>query len=108
MGCIDLTKQPPVIHNNCESCDLCWLICPMDAVVDADTDLNTFKPEFSKDKDHPFLRDLAEAEAKGKFRRLVPMDKVGWNNFLIYHPAPRVVLDKEDFPYAVKNTLKTW
>lgn len=103
MDCIDLTQNPPVIHNNCESCGLCWLICPMDAVVDTQLDLQNFKPEFSKDRDHPFIRDLAEAEAKGKFRRLVPIEKVGWDNFLIYHPAPRVVLNEEDYPYNVKD-----
>jgi formate hydrogenlyase subunit 6/NADH:ubiquinone oxidoreductase subunit I/flavodoxin len=103
MQCIDLTQNPPVIHNNCESCGLCWLICPTDAIVDKRLDVNSFKPEFSKDKPHPFVRDLAEAEVKGKFRRLVPVDKIGWDNFLIFHPAPRVVLNEEDYPYEVNK-----
>jgi len=30
-------------------------------------------------RDHPYLRLLAEAEAKGRFRRLVSLDEVGWD-----------------------------
>jgi len=30
MNAIDLTKTPPVVHENCEGCDVCWCICPVD------------------------------------------------------------------------------
>jgi ferredoxin len=29
---IDLTKNPPVIHNNCEAEALCWGVCPYNAI----------------------------------------------------------------------------
>jgi ferredoxin/flavodoxin len=29
---IDLTKNPPVIHNNCEAEGLCWGVCPYNAI----------------------------------------------------------------------------
>jgi MinD superfamily P-loop ATPase len=32
MTAIDLTKKPPVIHNNCEAEALCWGVCPYNAI----------------------------------------------------------------------------
>jgi hypothetical protein len=32
------------------------------------------------EKQHPFLKLLEEAEAEGRFRRLVPLDQIGWDN----------------------------
>jgi NAD-dependent dihydropyrimidine dehydrogenase PreA subunit len=29
---IDLTKNPPVFHNNCEAEALCWGVCPYNAI----------------------------------------------------------------------------
>jgi ferredoxin len=33
MDAIDLTKKPPVFHNRCEGCDLCWCICPVEGAL---------------------------------------------------------------------------
>ena len=32
MKSIDLSKKPFVRHKNCEGCDLCWSVCPEDAI----------------------------------------------------------------------------
>lgn len=30
MDAIDFSVSPPVVHENCEGCDVCWCICPVD------------------------------------------------------------------------------
>jgi hypothetical protein len=51
--------------------------------------------EETKDQ-HPFVKLLAEAEAKGRFRRLVPLDRVGWNNPVYKNPNhPRFVIEED-------------
>jgi flavodoxin/formate hydrogenlyase subunit 6/NADH:ubiquinone oxidoreductase subunit I len=105
MQCIDLTQNPPVIHNYCEHCGICGLICPEDAIVTDRDETHGTAPEFSPGNlDHFFIRHLAEAEAAGKFRRLVPMEEIGWDNYLRDHPAPRFVINEEDYPFDVKES----
>jgi flavodoxin/formate hydrogenlyase subunit 6/NADH:ubiquinone oxidoreductase subunit I len=102
MEAIDLTQNPPVFHSRCEGDNLCFSICPEDAIETDLFEARGSEPEFSKDNlDHGFLKALEKAEAEGKFRRLVPLDEVGWDNFLYYYPAPRLVL--EEFPYDVRE-----
>jgi flavodoxin/NAD-dependent dihydropyrimidine dehydrogenase PreA subunit len=31
-SCIDLTRNPPIIHNRCENESLCWGVCPENAI----------------------------------------------------------------------------
>ncbi len=87
MHSIDFSVTPPVFKWNCEGDDLCWIICPEGAIEI--TNLETThaamaaRPAEDREHDHPFLKLLAEAEAKGRFRRLTPLDKIGWDN-LIY------------------------
>jgi hypothetical protein len=39
---------------------------------------------------------LAEAEAKGRFRRLMPLDKIGWDNIIYKNPKhPRLMIEEE-------------
>jgi ferredoxin/flavodoxin len=30
MDAIDFSHDPPVVHENCEGCDVCWCICPVE------------------------------------------------------------------------------
>ncbi len=94
MNSIDFSVNPPQFKYNCEGDDLCWVICPEGAIEITNLEethgalyrMGGGKDDHSR---HPFLRLLAEAEAKGKFRRLVPLDKVGWDNPVMYmkkHP----------------------
>jgi hypothetical protein len=51
------------------------------------------------DTEHGFNQNLVEAEAEGRFRRLVPIDKLGFDNTIFMNPnVPRLVLKEGDWP----------
>jgi Fe-S-cluster-containing hydrogenase component 2/flavodoxin len=86
MDCIDFSEDPPVFTHACEGDDLCWLICPYGAIEItnlADTHAKMWE-HFAESREdpenHPFLQLLREAEAAGRFRRLVPLSDIGWDN----------------------------
>lgn len=93
MNSIDFSVNPPVFKLSCETDDLCLVICPKGAIempnVDTTHALMGAKKE---DKDHPFVKMLEEAEAEGRFRRLIPMDKIGWDT-PIYKIKKRPIFD---------------
>jgi ferredoxin len=98
MNSIDFSVPPPVVKLSCEGDDLCWVICPQGAIEITNLDSTHARLVMSEEtKDnHPFVRLLAEAEAKGRFRRLVPLDKVGWNNPVYKNPShPRFVIEED-------------
>ncbi len=96
MQSIDFSVIPPVFKKNCEGDDLCWVICPNDAIEITNISTTHEPMTMTSLDDHPFLNMIAEAEAKGKFRRLVPLDKVGVNNIIWKNPnAPRFTIDHE-------------
>lgn len=86
MDCIDFSQEPPVFTHACEGDDLCWTICPEGAIEIVNLDVTHAKmwEGFRRAKDdregHPFLELLREAEARGKFRPLVSMDEIGWDD----------------------------
>ena len=95
MDCIDFSVLPPMIKRSCEGDDLCWVICPHDAIEITNLDATHARMVKGKE-DHPFVRLLAEAEAQGRFRRLVPLDGVGWDNPVYKNPNhPRFVIEEE-------------
>lgn len=79
MNSIDFSQNPPVFKNNCEKDDLCWVICPEVAIEIANLEATHGAMQMTN-AEHGFNKLLEEAEKKGKFRRLVPLDKIGWNN----------------------------
>ena len=100
MQCIDLTQTPPVFKKSCEGDDLCWVICPNNAIeiLNIDTTHGPMAPTTREDiENHGFVKNLAEEEKKGNFRRHVPIDEIGINN-IIYKStnAPRFVIDHEE------------
>ncbi|MEM3697321.1 MAG: EFR1 family ferrodoxin [Candidatus Bathyarchaeia archaeon] len=81
MDSIDFTTRPPTFKYNCEGCDLCWAICPSGAVEIknlAETHGLMVERMEKREGEHEFLKLLAEAEAKGRFRRLIPIEKIDW------------------------------
>jgi len=86
MDCIDFSQAPPVFTHACEGDDLCWVICPEGAIEITnleDTHVKLwegFLRGMQGKEDHFFFSMLDEAEAKGRFRRLVPLSEVGWDN----------------------------
>jgi len=95
----------PIVHNNCEGCDLCWCICPYDAIsIPNIAETHALLANSETSWDSPFLANLNQAEKTGRFRRLTPIDKVGWGNIVYKNPnAPRVILHLENYPYEVKS-----
>jgi ferredoxin/flavodoxin len=103
MNAIDFSGKQPVYHNQCEGCDLCWCVCPKDAISITNlADTHMLLENSETGPDSPFLANLNAAEKTGRFRRLMPIDKVGWGHVVYKNPnAPRVVLNPEDYPFEV-------
>jgi NAD-dependent dihydropyrimidine dehydrogenase PreA subunit len=86
MDCIDFSQDPPAFTHACEGDDLCWTICPQGAIEITNMDITHakmwqgFAGSRNDPEGHPFLRLLREAEAEGRFRRLVPLSEIGWDN----------------------------
>jgi ferredoxin len=79
MNSIDFSQNPPVFKNSCEKDDLCWVICPEGAIEIANLETTHGAMQMTSGE-HGFNKALDEAEKTGRFRRLVPLDKVGWDN----------------------------
>ena len=86
MNSIDFSVTPPVFKWNCEGDDLCWIICPEGAIEITNIETTHGRMAVHRaegpEQDHPFLKLLAKAEEEGRFRRLTPLDKVGWDNII--------------------------
>jgi flavodoxin/formate hydrogenlyase subunit 6/NADH:ubiquinone oxidoreductase subunit I len=76
---IDLTVEPPVIAQPCMHCMFCAKICPTGAMA-GDFFYDTPSEKTWKSVPEFHLDVLVKAEAEGKFRRLVPVDKIGLDN----------------------------
>jgi flavodoxin/NAD-dependent dihydropyrimidine dehydrogenase PreA subunit len=76
MDGIDLTVKPPVVGKPCIGCEFCCKICPTGA-MDGSAYNEFAGPVSAKDIKGFLLTDLVRAEAEGRFRRIVPADKVG-------------------------------
>jgi ferredoxin len=93
MNSIDFSETPPVIHNNCEGCDVCWCVCPEDAVEFPDHQA----AHVIDISNYPFARTLERLKATGKFRQLVPEDQIGWDYPIHSNPnVPRMVFKEDD------------
>jgi Fe-S-cluster-containing hydrogenase component 2 len=74
---IDLSVDPPVIGQPCEKqCAFCTMVCPTGALEMEEFIRDQF-PQYLRIQREVALPILARAEAKGKFRRLLPVEKVG-------------------------------
>jgi flavodoxin/ferredoxin len=73
---IDLSVKPPVIAKPCTGCEFCTKICPTGALDGSAYD-EFAGPVAARDIKGFLMIDLVKAEAEGRFRRLVPADKVG-------------------------------
>jgi len=81
MNSIDFSVTPPVFKYNCETDDLCMVICPKGAIEMTNLETtHALMVAKKEDTDHPFVKLLEKAEQEGKFRRLVPLNHIGWDN----------------------------
>ena len=91
---IDLSVSPAVFAKPCRICYFCEMICP-EGAIEVDYELLA-KASVGRLK-KMFVEHLAEAEAEGRFRRLVPLEDVGWDTpyYKVYNTHPRYVIPAE-------------
>jgi NAD-dependent dihydropyrimidine dehydrogenase PreA subunit/flavodoxin len=73
---IDFSVSPPVIKDDCTLCWFCEQICPVGAI---EVDWEPIAKIHDLYIENPLAKSLEVAEAQGRFRRLVPLEKIGWN-----------------------------
>jgi flavodoxin/ferredoxin len=73
---IDLSASPPFFPEECPSCYFCELICPTGA-IESDYE-PAAKIEIERAKTM-FKETLERVEIEGHFRRLIPIEAVGWD-----------------------------
>lgn len=95
MDGIDLSVKPPVFAKPCVSCAFCEQICPTGA-IDAEAWYEAIVPVWNKIFDKYVLPPLVKAEAEGRFRRLVPVEKIGRDNpiYKVRRKHPRWIIGK--------------
>lgn len=87
MEAIDFSVSPPIFNKNCDRCFMCEMACPQGAI---EFDYEPFhKVHNVRPGDNPLTKSLDVFEARGKFRRLVPMDKIGWDTPFWKFKKPR-------------------
>ncbi len=120
MHVIDFSQNPPIFHKSCEGCDVCYALCPTRALEITNMAETHGRMSQPCDPKHPtagchgvgvvngkvvyqgFYSRLNEAAEKGKFRPLVPIERVGWNTELsTFTNVPLLVRDDADWPYHV-------
>jgi ferredoxin len=92
----DFTVDPPIIATPCHSCGaFCEAICPTGA-INADAWFAEIKGGKGGHHYQDGLPATREDEAQGRFRRLVPEDKIGWDTFVyqVYNKHPRWIVGK--------------
>lgn len=96
MDGIDLSVDPPIIAKPCIDCTFCEQICPTGAINVDESKKEILAQHFSNILQKVGGKHLAEAEAQGHFRRLVPEGEVGWDNpiYKEYNKHPRFIIGK--------------
>lgn len=95
LDAIDLTITPPLIANPCEDCGFCAKICPTGALDDEEFSEIQWKRSEKDIKDF-LLIELKKAEEEGRFRWLVPKEKIG-TGIPLYkmHKHPQLIIRKK-------------
>lgn len=87
MNAIDFSISPPMFNKDCDRCFLCEMACPWGAIEYDFEPLQ--KMHEVKPGESMLQKSLEIFEARGRFRRLVPLDKIGWDNTLYKIKKPR-------------------
>ena len=92
---IDLSTTPPVFPDECPPCYFCEFICPTGAIEADYAPAAKIEGERAKTM---FQETLKRVEAEGRFRRLVPVENVGWETpfYKVYNKHPRYVIPDAD------------
>jgi ferredoxin len=73
---LDFSGSVPVFRDNCIKCFVCEQMCPEKAI---EGDFGAVVRSGERHAKERIEKQLLIAETKGRFRRLVPWDKIGWN-----------------------------
>lgn len=92
---IDLKVNPVVFGRDCHTCHFCEMICPVGAIS---VDYDSFVKKGHRRGKTIYVGSLAQAEAEGTFRPLVPMESVRWDMpyYKIFTKHPRYVIPDDD------------
>jgi ferredoxin len=96
MKIIDLTRARPVFpKKGCQTCFFCEYICPTGAI---EADYGPRTAYEMKAARTVFSEVLKKAEAEGRFRSLVPPDRIGWDTpyHIFNNKHPRYEIHEED------------
>jgi flavodoxin/ferredoxin len=75
---IDMAEEPPIQRKRCDHCWYCEQLCPTGAIeVDWESIVRVIDGQVAPG----FIEIAEEAEARKRFRRLVPPEKVGWQTY---------------------------
>ncbi|MDD5703630.1 MAG: EFR1 family ferrodoxin [Dehalococcoidales bacterium] len=94
MDGIDLSVDPPVLADPCLGCTFCEQLCPTGAIyVDEANQEILFKFHTNAIRT-VCLKCLDEAEAQGRFRRLIPEEELTWDTpiYKAYSKHPRFII----------------
>jgi ferredoxin/flavodoxin len=110
--CIDFSTNPPVFHNHCETCNICYGVCPEDAVIITNPD---HKGQWWRVRSEPYRTPLlkkAIEKAEGptmawfmgsqslpKFRPQITQEEQ--RKGATYTDLPRLKFKKEDWPCEI-------
>lgn len=74
---IDISADLPVfLSQNCERCLFCESVCPKGAIL---YDAQPITDKSPQGKNGAMRQEIALAEAKGRFRRIIPEEEIGWD-----------------------------
>lgn len=93
---IDLSLKKPVIAKPCiKHCVFCTLICPTGA-LEIDDFIKEQAPCYRHTTETLALPNLDILEAQGKFRRLIPKDKIGFDTmfYQVHNGHPKWIIGK--------------
>lgn len=99
MKSLEFSKNMLVRHNNCEGCDLCWSICPADAI-----DIVNKEDRMTAGQLIVRLKQEIQEQPQYKhYRQLLPDGEWGKEGKQWYRTQrPRVVINEKDWPYEIK------
>jgi flavodoxin/ferredoxin len=92
---IDLEASPIVFGRDCHTCHFCEMICPEGAIS---VDYDSFVKKGHRRGKTIYVSSLAQAEAEGTFRPLVPIASIRWDMpyYKIFNKHPRYIIPDED------------
>jgi flavodoxin/NAD-dependent dihydropyrimidine dehydrogenase PreA subunit len=93
---IDLSVNPPILADPCLGCMFCEQLCPTGAINVDEKNQEILSKFHTNAIRSVCLKYLAEDEARGHFRRLIPEEQLTWDTpiFKAYSKHPRFIMGR--------------